>query len=372
MGLVIFQFAVSIGLGISAIVVFTQLRYAEQVNLGFNRTHIIVVSNVSALPKSEREDFARAVANESSISGTALSRTTPFDGNIELAKVRWPGELKPKVFQVWDAGFRYFNLYRLKLLAGRFLSAAHANDTEPSNDAGHFNVLITKEAAHALGYTPRDAIGKTIRLERHPVTIVGVVPDQWVEGPQVHLMPTILMHNSDMRELSVRVREGQAIAEVRKVWHRFAPNTAIEWHFLSGAFAQWFSSDDQIERMLSVFVGIAMFVACLGLYGLAAITTQSRTMEIGIRKALGASTREVLQLLLWQFSIPVLVANVLAWPVAWYYLHGWLEGYAARIWLSPVYFVLAALMTLTIASLTVAAHAFSAARTRPARALRCE
>ena len=188
-------------------------------------------------------------------------------------------------------------------------------------------------------------------------------------------MPKIFLHNSDMRELSVRVRAGQAvpaIAEVRKVWRRFAPNTAIEWHFLSGSFEQWFSSDDQIERMLSVFVGIAMFVACLGLYGLAAITTQPRTMEIGIRKALGASTREILQLLLWQFPIPVLLANVLAWPVAWYYLQGWLEGYAARIWLSPVYFVLAGLVALTIAAITIAAHAFSAARTRPARALRYE
>ena len=184
MGIVIFQFAVSIGLGISAIVVFTQLRYAEQIILGFKRSHIIVVNNVSTLPKAERKDFARAVAKAPSISGTAFSRTTPFDGNIEFAKVRWPGALKPTVFPVWDAVFRYFSIYHMNLLAGRLLSAARANDTEPFNAAGHFNVIITEKAAHTLGYTPRDVIGKTIKLERHPMTIVGVVPNQWDEGPQ--------------------------------------------------------------------------------------------------------------------------------------------------------------------------------------------
>lgn len=375
MGLVSLQFATSIGLGASLIVVFTQIRYAQHMSLGFDRSHIVVVSNVSTLPKPEREDFARAIAGAPSVLGTALSYATPFDGHIELEKVRSPGALEPEVFQLWGVGFRYFRLYHMKLLAGRPLSAARAKDTESFNDQGSFNVIISKMAASTLGYTPQEAIGKVVSLGRRPAIIVGVVANPWVEGPQIKLMPTIFLHNSGMNELSVKFRPGQeapAIGAIRKAWQRYAPNTAMRWHFLSGAFNEWFTTDAESEHIIGVFTSVAIFVACLGLYGLAAITAQSRTKEIGIRRTFGASTTEILRLLLWQFSIPVLFANAIAWPFAWYYLHIWLQGYAARIRLSPIYFLAAGLIALTIAWFTVAAHAFGAARTKPAQSLRYE
>ena len=124
--------------------------------------------------------------------------------------------------------------------------------------------------------------------------------------------------------------------------------------------------------MFGAFVVVAIFIACLGLFGLAAFTAGRRTKEIGIRKVFGARARDVIFLLLWQFSIPVLIANVIAWPLAWYYLHGWLEGFAYRISLNPLYFVGAGLIALLIAWATIFAHALRVARANPINALRYE
>jgi putative ABC transport system permease protein len=137
-------------------------------------------------------------------------------------------------------------------------------------------------------------------------------------------------------------------------------------------FDRLFVADKQQGAMFGLFVGIAIFIACLGLFGLAAFTAERRTKEIGIRKAFGASTPDIVRLLLWQFSIPVLIANIVAWPVAWYYLHRWLETYAYRISLSPLYFAAASLAALVIAWITVAGHAVRVARANPVHALRYE
>src|SRR5439155_20908137 len=126
-------------------------------------------------------------------------------------------------------------------------------------------------------------------------------------------------------------------------WHAFAPAIAIQRHFLDDDYDRQFQADERQGALFGVFVGIAIFIACLGLFGLAAFTAGRRTKEIGIRKVFGARSRDVVFLLLWQFSFPVLIANAIAWPVAWYWLHGWLQGFAYRISLSPLYFAAAGL-----------------------------
>ena len=141
--------------------------------------------------------------------------------------------------------------------------------------------------------------------------------------------------------LTLRLRPGtlpETLAFIDKTWRAFSPTTAVQRHFLDDSFDKLYQADERQGAMFGVFVGIAIFIACLGLFGLAAFTAGRRTKEIGIRKVFGARTRDVVLLLLWQFSIPVLIANLIAWPVAWYYLHDWLQGFAYRITLSPLYF----------------------------------
>src|SRR6185312_13999644 len=143
-------------------------------------------------------------------------------------------------------------------------------------------------------------------------------------------------------------------------------------HFLSADFDRQFQADERQEAIFRIFVIIAIFIACLGLFGLAAFSTERRTKEIGLRKTFGAKTRDIILLLLWQFSIPVLVANLIAWPVAYFYLRNWLEGYAYRISLSPLYFVGVGAVALVIAWATVIVHAAHVARANPVHALRYE
>jgi putative ABC transport system permease protein len=163
-----------------------------------------------------------------------------------------------------------------------------------------------------------------------------------------------------------------ALAYIDRTWQRFAPNTAIERHFLDADFEKQFMADERQGEIFGLFVAVAIFIACLGLFGLAAFSTQRRTREIGLRKAFGARTKDIIGLLLWQFSIPVLVANLIAWPVAYYYLHNWLEGYAYRISLNPLDFVGVSAVALLIAWATVFVHASRVAKANPIHALRYE
>ena len=147
---------------------------------------------------------------------------------------------------------------------------------------------------------------------------------------------------------------------------------AIRRHFLNGDFENDFLAEQQQGRIFALFVGVAIFIAAMGLFGLAAFSTERRTKEIGIRKSFGARARDIVLMLLWQFSLPVLAANLIAWPVAYYYLHHWLEGYAYRISLNPLYFLGAGLAAMIIAWATVFVHARRVANANPIHALRYE
>jgi putative ABC transport system permease protein len=164
----------------------------------------------------------------------------------------------------------------------------------------------------------------------------------------------------------------EALSYIDTTWRSFMPGAAIQRHFLNDSFDDLFASDEKQGAMLGLFAGIAIFIACLGLFGVAAFTAERRTKEIGLRKVFGARTRDIVRLLLWQFSIPVLIANVIASPVAYYYLHHWLEGYAYRITLNPLYFLAAGIIALTIAWVTIIAHAVRIARASPILSLRYE
>jgi putative ABC transport system permease protein len=175
--------------------------------------------------------------------------------------------------------------------------------------------------------------------------------------------------------LSVRIRDGhvpEGLAFLERTWHAHAPSAALQWHFLDDDYDRQFQADERQGTLFGAFVGIAIFIACLGLFGLAAFSTERRTREIGLRKAYGAGTGDIVWMLLRQFSIPVLIANVVAWPVAWYYLHDWLQGFAYRITLSPLYFLGAGTIALVIAWATIFAHALRVARANPIHALRYE
>jgi putative ABC transport system permease protein len=384
--LVVLQFAISIGLGIAAIVIFAQIDYAHDLGLGFDRHNIVVIEGAGNLAPSRRESFIKALKSNPAVEDVTQSDAVPFTGDVTTAGVQIPGSPETVVARIINSDPDFPAAYGMKLLAGRGLSTGNGTDINAAPGVEGLqdgrNVLTTASTARRFGFGIAQAIGRTISVgaaitnRKVQLTIVGVLDDAKFEGLQTTIQPTLYFCNpSHFRTVSVRIRPSRtqdALHAIDRTWHAFAPAYPVERHFLDQMFDKLFAADEQEGAMFDAFVGIAVFIACLGLFGLAAFSTEQRTREIGVRKVFGARTRDVVWLLLWQFSVPVLVANVVAWPVAYYYLRGWLETYAYRIALSPLYFVAAGAVALAIAWATVLGHALRVARANPVHALRYE
>jgi putative ABC transport system permease protein len=383
MALVVSQFAVSIGLGIAAIVVFSQISFVRNINLGFDRDEIMILRGISKLSASAAESFARALRANPEVTEVALSNGVPFDFfNVNNILAKTPGSAQSFTIRVVTASPEFPSVYGMRLVAGRLLSSARGEDAFSSfpfsgadADANR-NVLINIEAARRLGYDAEEAVGKVMLCALGQARIAGVLADSKTDGVRDAVLPAVYVnYPSGNTLLSVRLlgkKIPETLAFIDKTWASFAPNSAIERYFLDDAFENLFKADEKLGVMFSCFVGIAIAISCLGLFGVAAFTAERRTKEIGLRKAFGARTRDIVRLLLWQFSIPVLIANLIAWPVAYYYLHHWLESYAYRISLNPLYFLTAGGIALGIAWITILGHALRIARASPILALRYE
>jgi len=382
--LVVLQFAVSIGLGIAAAVIFAQISFTRNVDLGFRKAAVVDV-NTAGIPSSTADSLARALRTSPDIADVAISQAVPFSDDHNNVAAHAPGATSSEAFALVPASPEYMNLYGIKLLTGRLLSDQRGADGvspgELMSKAGQgFNVLINATAAQRLGYSPQAAVGKVLTLYAFGganITVVGVVADVKHDGPKKSVDGTIYMYwrTGPLGHLSVRIREGHtqaALSFIDQTWHAFAPSIAIQRHFLDDDYARQFQADEREGTLFGLFVGIAIFIACLGLFGLAAFSTERRTREIGLRKTFGADTGDIVWMLLRQFSVPVVIANAIAWPVAWYYLHDWLQGFAYRITLSPLYFIGAGSAALLIAWATVFVHARRVAGANPIHALRYE
>ncbi len=377
--LVVLQFAVSIVLAIATLVVFAQIDFARNQQLGFRHDNTVIIETGRRMTIETRDSFINMLRANPGISAVAASSDAPFSGNVNINSVKLPGQSGTLAAEELRITPGFLDLYSMKLAAGRVLTDRRGEDVwdgRPDADDNGRNILINETAARFFGFGVQGAVGKAIRLDKSAVRIVGVLKDVHIKGARQAIQPTMYVNDkTNSGTLSVRLT-GQDIpgtlAFIDRTWHRISPSAAIARSFLDDSFQKLYSSDQRQGSLFGVFVGVAILIAALGLFGLAAFTVGRRTREIGIRKVFGARTRDVAILLLWQFSIPVLIANVIAWPLAWYYLRGWLQGFASHIALSPLYFVAAGIAALLIAWLTVLSHALRVARANPIHALRTE
>jgi putative ABC transport system permease protein len=379
--LVVLQFAVSIGLGISAAVVFAQIQYARNIDLGFRHDNILVV-NQGRLNVGQRAAFDHALRDYPGIISVGQSDRIPFQTGQSLGVVRVPGNSQDITLNSMGIDPYYSKVYGIAVVVGRNLSEnraadqMHSNVPQPDPLNNGKNILLNVSGARRLGFTPQQAVGRTVKLNGSDAHIVGVLADAKVAGARTPVTPDFYYYVPDnSRTYSVLLRPDmipQTLAFIDKTWRDFSPQFAVSRSFLDDNYNKFYSADERQGTMFAAFVGIAIFIACLGLFGLAAFTAGRRTKEIGIRKVFGARSRDVIFLLLWQFSIPVLIANAIAWPLAWYYLSGWLQTFAYRISLSPLFFLGGGLVALVIAWSTIYAHAYRVARANPINALRYE
>lgn len=378
--LVLMQFAVSIGLGIAAIVVSRQVNYARNLDLGFKPDNIIVIEG-NDLGGQREEALAETLRANPGISQVGLSAFLPFGTGALTARLQVAGQPSVMTLNLLPIGPEYPRTYGMALRAGRMLSTTRGDDrfSNTASNTGR-DILVNVAGARRLGFSPLQAVGQTILFNavgvRDRVHIVGVIADAKTQGALQPVAPTVYLYWPDYpMDFSVRLRPGsipQTLAFIDRTWHAFEPMNAIQRSFLSAHLEQLYRPDQRDGAVFGVFVIIAIVIGCLGLYGLVVFTAQRRTKEVGIRKVSGARIADIMRLMLWRISVPVMVANLLAWPVTYYYLHRWLEGYAYRISLSPLYFVAAGGGALLIAWATVYANTLQLARASPVHALRYE
>ena len=379
--LVVLQFSVSIALAIVTLVVFSQIDFARNQELGFRRDNVLVIGTGRMKPDA-RESFMAQLRAHPGITAAVSFGDMFFSQSMRIETVQVPGQpaaLTPELQQITP---EFIELYGLKLATGRMLSDKRGEDivinSPDAHNDGH-NILINEAAARYLGFSVPGAVGKTLRQGQEfksGLHIVGVLRDAEFKGARKPVQPTIFFNDRKYSNMvSVRLTGRDipgVIAFVDNLWHRMMPSAAISRSFLDDSFEELYRADVKQGELLATFVAIAIAISASGLFGLAAFSAERRTQEIGIRKVFGASTRDVVFLLLWQFSIPVLIANLIAWPVAWYWLHDWLQGFAYRIMLNPLYFAGAGLAALVIAWITIFGHALRVARANPIHALRYE
>jgi putative ABC transport system permease protein len=356
--------------------VLRQIDFARHVDLGIRREGVVVVHGFGRMIPAQRESFAHVLKSDPGIESVAYSRGVPFGlyGFYTLLQLRDGPQIQAELLNI---SAEFPSLYGMRLLAGRLLSAERGEDVSTFKSPG--DVLINETAARRLGFTPREALGKDISSLGTRANVVGVLSDANLKGIQDPLEPMVFwLDKADpgvMTDLSARVRLDrlpQTLALIDRTWRAFQPGAPIQRKFLADEFNAFFRSADREGAMLGICVGIAIFIACLGLFGLTVFTAERRTKEVGIRKVSGARNGDIVRLMLWRISQPVLAANLIAWPVAYYYLDRWIEGYAYRVALSPIYFAAASAGALGVAWITVYAHTLRLARTNPVHALRYE
>lgn len=385
--LVVLQFTIAITLGICAVVILSQTRYAATQGLGFERENVLLVRDVALdETKDKRRILVEEVRRLPGVLRAGYGAWAPGDGSSATSDFTVAGDVVE--LRVEPVDFGYLEALSPRLLAGRLFDPARAADIFQEDGAAgprdRANILISAAALPLLGaQTAEQAIGRTLSRGSAikgslpaGLTIVGVIDDLRFTSARAALEPTILVIDQDQRDLLVlRFADGQArsvLAALGDTWRRLNPDVPLRWEFLDEQLAAQYAAEERQGVVIAVFAGLAMIIGCLGLYGLAAFAAQRRTREIGLRKVMGASVGQIVQLLVWQFSRPVFAANLIAWPLAWLLASHWLSGFAARISLGPLPFLLAGTVTILIAWLTVAGHAAQVAAARPSRALRHE
>lgn len=381
--LVIFQFGLAISFIAGTMILAAQTAHVRKADLGFRREGLLSVP--SLMDKGVSPDRARALltalrALPGVTSAGAGGAGPGGDGTANVDAIEMPGRPAPGLSVLAIAtGPEFFKTYGPRLLAGRLFDDAHGSDD--SSDWRKWpqgrNIVINARAVTALGFrSPDEAIGKTVGGSM-PRTIIGVIDQLRFFSPRAPDEASYYIYYRDLPPTPVAAirfsGDRQAMLDaVRATWRRLAPEIPLLVETADQRLAPFYEADDHAARLFSIGAGLAVLIGCVGLWGLASFNTARRVREIGIRKVLGASSADIVRLLIGQFLRPVLIANLIGWPVAYFAMRTWLSGFPDRIALSPFYFLGASLIAIVIAVLTVLAQSLRASRATPAWALRHE
>lgn len=369
--LVVSQFAISIILIIATLVTFRQLQYMNTRSLGYNRDQIVLLRYYSELDQSF-EPFYNELLRGTDIQNVARSSRIPTDRLLDSrgsAQVQQGDSLVNTniVIKNIAVDHQFFDTYGVPFVAGRNFSREIKTDDSLS-------FILNEAAVKMIGVTPDEMLTKDFQYGGVRGRVIGVVRDFHFESLREPIVPMVF-HIGGYGNISVKIagnRMQDALADLEKIWKEFLPHRPFEYEFLSMQYTHLYDTERKQGQLFIVFSGLAIFIASLGLFGLATFNTLQRIREIGIRKVLGASVGNIVRLLSREIMVLILIANIIAWPVAWYFTNEWLNTFAYRIDNSFVLYVFSAVAAVVIALVTVSSQTIRAALSNPAETLRSE
>ena len=372
--LVVFQFGISILLIVGTMVIYSQLSFIRNKRIGFNRDQVLIVQNCYALG-GQAEAFKENVLGLAGVQGATMTSYLPtanlYDGESYFLSPSMDERNHINV-QHWAVDDQYIPVLGMEMAKGRNFSKDFLTDSQA--------VVINEAAARLIGLP--DPVNHILYEMPHPATakpnvwkIIGVVKDFNFNSLREQVTPLVLVPGREQGSMAFRIHSHNVtglVAEVEARWKKMAPMQAFSYSFMDNDFNALYKSENRMGGISICCSVLAIFIACLGLFGLAAYAAEQRTREIGVRKVLGATVTNIVTLLSRDFLGLVAISAVIAFPLSWWFMHRWLQGFAYRISIGWSVFALAALMVTLIALLTVSLQAIKAAMANPARSLKAE
>ena len=368
-GLVVAQFTISIALIIATIIVYNQMSYMRNQDLGFNKDQMMIIDTNG---DSAKKAFQQSLADIPGVKSTATSSSVPGGGNpgaySEIENNR--GELQIANLDLYFVDFDYINQFKIKMIAGRGFSKDFMTDTTQA-------MVLNEAAVKMFGYSSaQQAIGKRFKQWGREGKIIGVMKDFHFKALQQPIKPLSMRIGPESSGLvSVNVSAANlpsTISAIESKWKTFIPNRPFSYYFLDEYFDKQYQGEERFGKLFLNFAVLAIIISCLGLLGLASYSTMQRTKEIGIRKVLGASVSGIVNLLSKDFLKLVIISFAIAAPLAWYFMYKWLQDFAYHTNVSAWVFALAGFCALAIALFTVSFQAIKAAVANPVKSLRTE
>ena len=370
-GLVVFQFVIAQILIIGTLIVESQMDYFRNADMGFAKDAVINAGipgdSLSRTKIDLLKDELKKLPGIESVSFSTFAPSSDGGWFTDLVTPAHKGTSPEMIVSMKPADTNYFNLYHLELVAGR---RYYASDTVKE-------FVVNETVIKNLGIkNAQAAIGKEIIVEGRRCPIVGVVKDFNINSLRDPIRPVVMTTMSGaygLTNIKIDLKQAQSvIRSMQAIWNSNYADFVFEYHFLDQTIADYYKQENQLSKLYTLFSGIAIFISCLGLYGLVAFMAVQRKKEIGIRKVLGAPVRDIVMMLSREFTILIVIAFLIASPIAWYYMHEWLQQYTFRIAIGAWFFVGTVVMSLVIAWLTVSYTAIKAAMANPVSSLRAE
>ena len=367
-GLVVTQFIVSIVLLVGTVVVYKQLKFIREKNLGFDKENLLYMNMTGDMWNKQQALKSELQRNTLTGAFTIIS-DLPTNLTSGTVNIHWEGK-DPKsqvVFPSMYVSEDFINVFQMKILNGRSFSKSFKGDSS--------NYIVNEKALQVMGMNVSNAVGKPLSFQDSKGTIIGVVKDFNFKPIQQPIEPLVLCLNRYGGTVVVRTHPGSTEATIKaleKISRQLNPAYPFSYNFLDKDLANLYRGEQRLGMLFNIFAVLAIFISCMGLYGLSAFMAEQRTKEIGVRKVLGASVFNIVFLLSTNFTRLILISMAIAIPLSWFAINNWLEGFAYRIHVSWIIFLVASLTALLIAWATVSYESIKAAISNPVKSLRRE